>query len=190
MPGPKILAIDAATQTGLCSGCPGDTPQFQTVNFGDSGDNDFVAAAACLKWIAHRLTDDRPDQIWMEEPMSFEASEGRSNRAALVRLNGLYMIIGGAARLKGVTVRVVRISTARKGFLGHGALKRQIAKRRARSMCRLLGWNPMNDDEADAGSIWWFACVANAPNLTPAISKLMTQQAASVVVPFRQRAAI
>lgn len=187
MPAPLILAVDAATQTGLCSGRPGDTPKFETVNFGDSGDSHLEVGARCLKWIAHRLTDARPDQIWMEEPLSFEGSSGKTNRASLVRLNGLYMVIGAAARLKGVPVHPVLITSARKDFLGHGRLKRDIAKRRARAMCRLLGWTPMNDDEADAGTIWWFACLANDKRLTPPISKLMTKQIVDVV-PFRRTA--
>ena len=181
MPAPLILAVDAATQTGLCSGRPGETPRFETVNFGDSGDNDLQVGAAALRWIAHRLTDARPDQLWMEEPLSFEAAQGRSNKSSLVRLNGLYMVIGAAARLKGVPVHPVMVSSARKPFLGHGRLKRYEAKKRARAMCRLLGWNPVNDDEADAGCIWWFACIANAPNLTPMISKMMHKQLVEIV---------
>jgi hypothetical protein len=187
MPGPKILALDAATQTGVCSGCPGETPVFETVAFGDSGDNHLEVGAQALKWIAHRLTDDRPDQLWIEEPLSFEGSEGRTTRTTLVRLNGLYMIFGSAARLKGVPVHPVLVSSARKPFLGHGRLKTIEAKKRARAMCRLLGWQPKNDDEADAGCIWWFACVANSPNLAQPISKLMHKQIVTVV-PFPRRA--
>lgn len=184
MPAPRILAIDAATQTGLCFGALGETPKFETVNFGDSGDSDLIVAASCLRWVAHRLTDDRPDQIWMEEPMSFEAAEGRgTNRAALVRLNGIYMIIGGAARLKGVPVHPVRISSARKPFIGHGRLKRWEAKKRSRAMCRLLGWQPQNDDEADAGCIWWFASLANSVALTPRISKMDHKKIVEIIPP-------
>lgn len=183
---PKILAIDCATQCGLASGEPGDKPHLETVNFGDSGDNHLEVGAQALKWIAYRLKDDRPDEIWMEEPLSFEAAEGRSSGASRVRLNGLYMVIGSAARLKGVPVHPVRITTARKGFLGHGGLKRDVAKKRSRSMCRLLGWNPANDDEADAGCIFWFAGVAHG-KFTP-ISKLMQKQCVEIV-PFRRRAA-
>jgi hypothetical protein len=187
MPGPKILAIDAATQSGVCSGEPGGTPTFETVNFGDSGDSHLEVGARALKWIAHRLTDDRPDQLWIEEPLSFEGSTGKTTRTTLVRLNGLYMILGSAARLKGIPVHPVLVSAARKPFLGHGRLKRVEAKKRARAMCRLLGWNPMTDDEADAGAIWWFACVANSPTLAHPVSKMMHKQAATVV-PFRRSA--
>jgi hypothetical protein len=182
----KILAIDCATQCGLASGEPGEVPHLETVNFGDSGDNHLECGARALRWIAHRLTDDRPDQIWMEEPLSFEAAEGRSSGASRVRLNGLYMVIGAAARLKGVPVHPVRITTARKGFLGHGGLKRDIAKKRSRAMARLLGWNPLNDDEADAACIFWFASVANGKPIL--ISKLMQKQVVDVI-PFRRRAA-
>ena len=182
MPAPLILAVDAATTTGICSGRPGETPRFETVHFGDSGDKHLEVGASALRWIAHRLTDARPDQLWIEEPLSFEGSSGKTNRASLVRLNGLYMLFGAAARLKGVPVHPVLITSARKDFLGHGRLKRDLAKRRSRSMCRLLGWNPTNDDEADAGCIFWFACLANDRKLTPPISKMMYQQAADVPV--------
>ena len=184
---PKILAIDCATQSGIASGEPGDKPRLETVYFGDSGDNHLEVGARCLKWIAHRLTDDRPDQIWMEEPMSFAAAEGRSSGASRVRLNGLYMVIGAAARLKGVPVHPVLITSARKGFLGHGGLKRDVAKKRSRAMCRLLGWEPKNDDEADAGCIFWFASVANGKPIL--ISKLMQKQIVEAVPLPRRTAA-
>lgn len=183
---PKILAVDAATQCGLASGEAGETPQLETVNFGDSGDNHLEVGARCLRWIAHRLKDDLPDQLWIEEPMAFGGKEGETSAASRVRLNGIYMLIGSAARLKGVTVHPVKITTARKGFIGHGGLKRPVAKRRSRSMCRLLGWEPKTDDEADAGCIFWFASLANGK--APLISKLMHKQIVEVV-PFRRRAA-
>jgi hypothetical protein len=183
---PKILAIDAATQCGLASGEAGEIPRLGTEQFGDSGDNQLEVGARCLRWIAHRLTDDRPDEIWMEEPLPFGGKEGQSSAASRLRLTGLVMVIGSAARLKGVPVHMVRITTARKGFIGHGGLKREIAKKRSRAMCRLLGWNPMNDDEADAGCIFWFASLAHGK--APLISKLMHKQCVEVV-PFRRRVA-
>jgi hypothetical protein len=183
---PKILAIDCATQCGLASGEPGETPRLETVNFGDIGDNHLETGAQCLKWIALRLTDDRPDEIWIEEPLSFGSKPGQTSGASRVRLNGLYMIIGSAARLKGVPVHPVRITSARKGFLGNGGLKRDVAKRRSRAMCRLLGWTPQNDDEADAGCIFWFASLAHGK--ATLISKMMQKQIVEVV-PFRRRAA-
>jgi hypothetical protein len=182
---PKILAIDCATQCGLASAEAGAKPRLETVNFGDIGDNHLECGARCLRWISFRLTDDRPDEIWMEEPMAFAGKEGQSSAASRVRLNGLYMIIGSAARLKGVPVHPVRITTARKGFLGNGGLKRDVAKRRSRAMCRLLGWEPKNDDEADAGCLFWFASVAHGR--APMISRLMQKQIVEVV-PFRRRA--
>jgi len=183
---PKILAIDAATQCGLASGEPGEVPRLETVNFGDSGDNHLECGARCLRWIAFRLSDDRPDEIWMEEPLAFSGKEGETSAASRVRLNGLYMIIGAAARLKGVPVHPVKITTARKGFLGHGGLKRAVAKKRSRSMGRLLGWNPTNDDEADACCLFWFASLAHGR--AHPISKLMQKQIIEVV-PFRRRIA-
>lgn len=181
--GINILAIDCATQTGLAQGEIGASPVFETVRFGDSGDSDFETGAACLRWIAFRLTDNPPQQIWIEEPIPFEAVEGRSSKASLIRLNGLYMIIGSAARLRGIKVNPIRITSARVGFLGNGRLKREIAKKRSRRMCRLLGWEPMTDDEGDAGCIWWNACLANDKTRTPPISKMMHKQAVDPIPP-------
>lgn len=183
MPGPLILALDAATQTGVCSGRVGETPRFETVNFGDSGDSHLQCGARALKWIAHRLIDERPDQVWIEEPLSFEGATGKTNRASLVRLNGLYMLFGAAARLKGIPVHPVLVSSVRRGFIGHGRLKSAEAKRRTRAMCRLLGWTPANDDEADAGAIWWFASLANSKTLTPLISKMDHKRLVQLVPP-------
>lgn len=183
MPAPRILAVDAATQTGVCDGPIGETPIFETVIFGDSGDSHLEVGAQALKWIAYRLKHNRPDQMWIEEPLSFEGSKGVTNRASLVRLNGLYMLFGAAARLKGIPVHPVLISSARTKFLGHGRLKRHEAKKRSRAMCRLLGWNPVNDDEADAGCIWWFGSLANSPKLTPPISRMMFKQAVAIIPP-------
>ncbi len=183
---PKLLTIDAATQCGLAAGEPGERPVLSTVNFGEIGDNQLEVGARCLRWIAHLLKDDRPDQIWIEEPMPFGGKEGQSSAQSRIRLQGLVMVIGSAARLKGVPVHMVRITTARKGFIGHGGLKRDIAKRRSRAMCRLLGWEPKNDDEADAGCLFWFASVANGKPIP--LSKLMQKQFVEVV-PFRRKAA-
>jgi len=177
---PLLLAADIATISGFCCGYPGETPVFETVNFGsvDSGDTHFEIGARALRWIANRLRDERPDQIWIEEPISFAGLAGKTNKNSLVRLNGLFLLIGSAARLKGVPVHLVKVNEARKNFIGKGRLKGVEAKRRCRSMCKQLGWDVKNADEADAAAIWWVACAANAPELVPPISPMMQAGAA------------
>jgi hypothetical protein len=181
MPGPLILAIDCATVTGLCSGRPGETPVLETVRFGDNGASHFEIGARALRWVAFRLRDERPDQIWIEEPISFAGLAGKTNKNSLVRLNGLFLLIGSAARLKGVPVHLVKVNEARKNFIGKGRLKGAEAKRRCRGMCKQLGWAVRNDDESDAAAIWWVACAANAPELVPPISPMMHAQLAGAI---------
>jgi hypothetical protein len=51
-----------------------------------------------------------------------------------------------------------QIRTWRKAILGRGDLRTDEAKRAARAYCRLAGWTPQNDDEAEAACIWAWAC--------------------------------
>lgn len=50
------------------------------------------------------------------------------------------------------------ISTVRKHFLGQGNLKSATAKERAFQVCTILGWEPSNFDESDAGAVWHWGC--------------------------------
>jgi hypothetical protein len=192
-----ILAMDVAMQTGLCSGEPGETPVFETVRFGEPGDTPFETGAQCLIWIARRLKENRPDLIVIEEPIPYasgDAMRGQTNATSITKLHGLYMIIGATARAKGVKVMPLKIISCRTPFIGSGSrkrpdgrivggpLKRKEAKRRSMFMCRTLGWDPKNEDEGDAGCLWWNGCVQVAPNLAPKISPMMRRQSASVAL--------
>lgn len=122
-----------------------------------------------MRWIATRLRDNPPDQLWLEET----SLRPTDTLDLVLRLSGLFMIFGAAARTKGVPVKTLDVRTVRASFLGNGNLKRDEAKRRTRAMCRLLGWDVLDDDQADAGAIWWNACAICCPSLTPKISPSM-----------------
>jgi hypothetical protein len=162
MPMLDILAIDAATVSGLCRGRPGEKPVFQTVRFDDA--DRLRCAASVIKWASRYLGETpAPDVAYIEKPMSFGAAAGKSNAAGLIRLNSIYDIIGGSILLKGVKVIGVDVQRVREVFLGDGKLKRVEAKRRAKLMCQMLGWEPKNGDEADAGAAFYYASCCEAP---------------------------
>jgi Holliday junction resolvasome RuvABC endonuclease subunit len=176
---PLILAIDAATTTAAALGRPGDIPSFETIKF--QGEDHLQVCASALKWIARKLKADKPDLLYIEEPMAIGAAiHGKSNARSIVRLNQIYGIIGGAALLLGVPVIGIGVQKVRQAFLGDGKLERDEAKKRALTMCRLLGWPARNGDEADAGGTWYWGCCCEAPKNSAVVHPGLWSKAAAV----------
>ena len=71
---------------------------------------------------------------------------------------GLRGCVMGVAHMHHIPFDQYEVRTIRKHFIGHGGLKRSEAKAAAIKTCQMLGWNPKNDDEADAGALWDYAC--------------------------------
>jgi hypothetical protein len=164
---PLILGIDGATTSAAALGYPG-------------ADHLQVCASA-LKWIARKLKADKPDLVYIEEPMRLGAAiHGKSNARSIVRLNQIYGIFGGAALLFGIPVVGIGAQTARQAFLGDGMLEREEAKKRAQTMCRLLGWPARNGDEADAAGVWYWGCCCEAPKNSAVIHPGLWSKAAAV----------
>lgn len=177
---PLILAMDIATQAAVCSGFPGQVPEFETVKF--HGDDRLQVAASALRWVS-KLTawdDDKPDVAYLEKPMPFGAARGQSNATTLIRLNSLYDIIGGALLLMGVRVIGVDVQTVRGAFIGVRALDGDQAKKRAKIICDLMGWPTKNKDEADAAAVWYWGCMCEAPKLSAIVHPGMHAKAASI----------
>ena len=183
---PYVLAGDLATTSGFAEGYPGDVPKFSTQHWGGDNDSHLKICSRALGYIARRLaddcTDDRPDVLCIERPMPMGAAiHGKSNAKSIIRLNTIYGIIGAAAICKGIKVIEVDVQQARVVFIGDGQIKGPEAKRRAKGMCRVLGWPCRNVDEADAASIWHFGCSVVAPRKAVIIHPGMHRKLASTL---------
>ena len=189
---PYILALDIASVTGVCEGRAGSAPQFYTMRFARDGDEHEEAFARALKWIAERLQVDRPDAIFVEAPINpgafvgrYDEEKGRvamtTNPETTIRLMGLWAIMAAAAKVKGIRYSRVNVQSARKDFIGHGNLRGAEAKRRCFEICKLLGWEPKNRDEADAACVWHAACLKLAPHSAAIITPMMQARVASTV---------
>jgi len=187
---PKILALDAATNTGVAIGSAGDVPIFQTLRFaGSDPDAEHEQSfAAALRWIAQLLQVNRPDFIYIEAPLSPGIS-GATNANTTLRLIGLWATLSAASIVKGVPYRKAKVGQVRKGFLGHGNLPGAEAKRRVQVVCELLGWDPRNNNEADAGALFHHACRIHAPERVPPITAEMHARAATAAPVSRKGAA-
>jgi len=181
---PVILALDAATTTGLCKGAPGEIPRFKTKTF--RGEEHLQICGSAIGWIARELTDAPPDMVYIERPMALGAAiHGKSNAKSIVRLNTLYGILGGAALLKGIPVVGVDVQMARQAFIGDGRIERDEAKRQCLNMCRMLGWPASNGDEGDAACIWYWGCCCEAPRVAAVIHPGLHAKVASLALAER-----
>lgn len=165
-----VLALDISkNRTGVAHGRVGQKPAFEAMPLGLEDDDFFRPEARAIEWIAQRLyveSDLTQFRIAIEAPMERDSSGG-SNIKTILGAFSLCKAIGGFAQARGVMVRVHKVQTIRKAFLGRGNLRSEIAKREAIRVCRALGWQPQNHDMADAGALWWFACQQWAPELNP-----------------------
>jgi Holliday junction resolvasome RuvABC endonuclease subunit len=157
--GVKILALDIATNTGICVGAPGANPKAWSVNLGQAPEARRLSNALRM---AHGLIEThKPDLIVVEAAIG-----GKNASAYLTKLLGC---VEGCAYNRGVNLTSVYPATVRKHFMGKAktsrdfphlkpakaklAIKEEIAQR-----CRLLGWDVPDLDAADAAATWDWAC--------------------------------
>ena len=200
-----IMALDISSRAmGVCEGRPGEKPRFETVRLKRPDDTAEDACAAAIGWAANRFLNFPPDRLVVERRVSTfmpmkEDEEGKlrptSNPATMELLVGLQLSIRGCAKRVGIRNvpghgtdgYAVSVSTARKAFLGKGNLKSGDAKRAAMHVCRLLGWEPQNEDEADAACVWVWACQQLAPEKAPGTHPLQLQALQARLGRGRQR---
>lgn len=155
----KIVALDIATNTGICVGTPGADPKAWSINLGPPPDERRFSNA--LRLTQGLIETHKPDLIVVEAAIG--------GPKASHYLIGLVACVRGCAFNRGIDLVAANLSAVRKHFLGraftvndfphltkHGAkkaIKAEVMKR-----CELLGWPVETDDEADAVALWDWAC--------------------------------
>jgi hypothetical protein len=171
-----ILALDPARKTGVALGVPGGRPLLVTINFSRELDDPEDIFARAMAWI-NRALDGSLD-IASETPfgppavLAIEAPIPPSNKfgsttfdTTLISL-GLSAIFRGAARARGVPIKLAHIGAWRKYAIGIGNLEGKIAKQMMVRLCRGLGWGDnVSVDEADAAGIFLWASGQLNPRL-------------------------
>jgi Holliday junction resolvasome RuvABC endonuclease subunit len=160
----KIVALDVATQTGVCVGNSGAAPTAWSVNLG-KGLSEDQRFSNILK-LTHGLIEEHdPDLI------AVEAFIGGKNASAY--LIGLVACVRGCAANRGVKVVLMFPATVRKHFLGKALTSRDFPglkqakaklaiKERVATQCRAIGWTVPDLDAADAAATWDYACATHA----------------------------
>lgn len=156
----KILAMDIASNTGVCFGTACSTPNAWSVDFG-KGLSDSRRFANALKFTKTCIEKYQPDYVAVECAIG-----GPTTSHFLV---GAFSCVVGQANLMGVEVLRFRVASIRKHFLGkhlrmsdYPGLSKPHAKKEIKraviSRCNALGWSVEDDDAADAAALWDYAC--------------------------------
>lgn len=178
---PFIIALDVSKScTGVCEGRVGDVPKFYSIK---GNDLDNTAAMMRLgRWLIERTKVERPDFFFVEAAVSpaafigeYDEDKGRvratTNPETTIALAKMLGAIEFVAGMKSIATRTAHVQTVRKSFLGHG--RPSDPKKRVMAMCRALGWEPGNLDEADAGAVWYYAGTQVAPRFYRPITPML-----------------
>lgn len=166
----RILAIDLAGKAGVCDWKVGEKPTFYTIQIGAEDEEGFDAwrrkSVRAMRWIASRLQVNDIDDVVIEAPRQGGWGDTNANTTA-----STFILLGailGPVGLRSVTCSPGKVQTVRKHFIGHGNLRKEVAKPRVRQTCEAIGWSVKNYDESDAGALaHWRAAKLGLNHLIP-----------------------
>lgn len=158
----RITALDLGATTGLCFGEAGAAPIFLSLDLRAElrGERGAILHAALLD----HIRDFEPDVMWIEAPPALAGMVQRgTTQDVLMALYGFDMVACMAAIESGLRFEHIDAQEARQKFLGVRPSKGK-GKEAVFNRCRLMKWEVVNNNEADAGCVWWAACAAEAPS--------------------------
>jgi len=159
------LGIDLASQACFAYGRAGGVPKLWTVDLQRDGDlHDFYGNVTA--YLATFLKDNPVDLVAIEEPVAPAAAKGHTNNDTTMKTIGGFGIVIGIVKCKKIPYQPVRVETWRRHFIGVGRItgienafqRRKEGKRLVLQRCKQLGWSAPDDNAADAGGIWDWAC--------------------------------
>lgn len=167
-PPKSIMFLDLASRFGWCEGTPGEKPRYGSQRFAPEGADSPAVFAGAIKWIGERMQAFRPKVLVYEAPLDPRHMGKRTNLQTASTLLGLPACIEGTAYLSGVyDIRQARIDDIRMHLLSRRP-GRQTAKTEVIDRLHALGYQPQDDNAADAIAGWLFACSIVEPKIKPA----------------------
>jgi hypothetical protein len=148
----KIVAADIASATGLAVDGGDGRPRGLTFRVPCGGEDLGRAGLAFSEWLYGVVAIEKPDLLAIEAPVLGNAG-GRVFTSEI--LIGLAFMAAVVAKSRGIRFERAHVQTVRRHLLGQG--RPDNPKRAVLARCRLLGWAPANDNEADAMAVWAWA---------------------------------
>lgn len=150
-----VLFLDLATTTGWCEGPPGDRPKSGTIRLAPDGAPPAAVFAGMMRFLADRFRLTRYRLIAYEAPM--DPRHMKTNANTVRKLIGLPAIVEGLAYETGHwSIREARVDAIRMSLLGFRPGKGE-GKTAVIAAIEALGFNPRDDNEADAIAGWLYA---------------------------------
>jgi len=148
----SILALDIATVSGWAQGDGGSTPSSGVYGLPGTGDDIGRYLISWANWLDQRLKGNRPREVVFEAPILPKMTTLATTR----KLHGLTGVTEMICHSNAVPVTEISAGMVRKHFLGRHYPKnatRDQLKIAVVAGCRARGWNPLDDNEADALAI-------------------------------------
>jgi hypothetical protein len=154
-----ILFLDLATTMGWCEGIPGEKPTSGTIRLVSPGATNPELYDALYKFLDDRFSLQRYIMVVMEAPQSPSHMAGKTNAKTLARLIGMCELTEWIAHRHNYFGRMMSLATVhdiRKHLLGFRPASGK-AKREVIAAVRAKGFDPKDDNEADAIAGWLYA---------------------------------
>ena len=154
-----ILALDLARVAGFACGRPGETPVHGSVMFAKDGASMAAVLHGCRSWLrSYLIANPQIQLIVFEAPLLASFKRGKTTNATTRQLIGLCAVVEELLySLTGYDVREAMVVRVRSHFIGSNP-KRARAKAMTVAMCRMRGWDPEDDNAADALALWDYQC--------------------------------
>lgn len=145
-----ILALDVASVVGWCEGPLGGPLHYGSHRLALEGSGDGAVLAGMLTWLGQRLAVSKPAILVYEAPLDPRHMQ-KTTKATLRRLIGLPAVAEAIAYRFGVyDVREIESGDLKMFWHGKRNLKREIVKPMTMRKMRALGYEPKDEDAADA----------------------------------------
>lgn len=175
-----ILALDLATTMGWAKGPPGGVPTYGSFRLASKG-----ACHSAILWrfgewlIEQTKRDDKPDVIAYEAPiLPRYGSTNADTLALLAKLAGVADFVAYGRSYFDNRLRVVPVGTWRGYFIGRAKHTSKQAKDLTIRKCKLLKWDPKDDNAADALGLWSYVCGQIDPRASLKVTPLFSHTAA------------
>jgi hypothetical protein len=166
-----IACFDVATTTGCCDGRVGDKPRYWNWDLRDGGEGRPQRLLHLWNFLGAYLIENKVDRVFVEAPLNIGVMASMNRKdddtgeyskfkgvsdEVLQFLRGGIAIVELAAAAHQIPVDWWPVQSARKAVIGRATFPRHTAKREVMKYVRLLGYEPDDDNTADAIVGWLY----------------------------------
>lgn len=159
-----LLSLDLSTHTGWAVGREGEAPRHGVWELRDGAVNHGRYFSALAQSLEDAIRVFQPDLVVMEAPLPHQAKKVQENSANVLRvLLGLCAVTEMVCYEHKVKCEEASVIDVRQMVLGR---QPKDGKLGVIAFCRSMGWNPKDDNAADALLLWEYRqCLARRAEL-------------------------